>query len=570
MKLIITYLKRHMGIFLLSMTFLIMEAVADLLQPTFMSFIVDEGVENADVKRILFYGGIMLIIAAVGAVSAVMRNKFASRTSQTIGKEIRRDMYKNVQKLSLENIDRLQPASIITRITNDVTQIQDFVNSLMRIMVKAPITGIGAITLIIIQTPRQAPVMVVILIIVSIFIVGNIKIGYPKFSVVQKMLDKLNGVTREFLSAVRVVKAFRAEDEETEKFDAASIDLAEANTAAMRVMAVFNPLISLTVNFGIVLLLWISGNKDASHIGRIMASVNYMTQVLFAVNMISMVINNAVRAIASAERIDEVLDEKPSQKKADNPLVPEIKGEVKFENVSFAYKGCHKEAIKNINVTVEAGTTLGIIGPTGSGKSTLINLVPRFYDATEGRVLVDGCDVTQIDEKHLREKIAVVPQKALLFTGTIEENLRWGRKEASKEEIEEAVKIACADEFIEKSEKGFDTLLGQGGVNLSGGQKQRLSLSRALLRKPKILILDDCTSALDAETESKVLSGLNGLEKMTVLLISQRISTVMRADKIMCIDEGCVMGIGTHDELIKSCDTYKAIYESQIGGGIDG
>lgn len=588
MKLILRYLKNHLGIFLCSMLFLTMEALADLLQPTFMSFIVDEGVENADVSIILHYGLIMLGIAAVGAVSAVMRNLFASRTSQTIGMEIRRDMYAHVQGLSLENIDRLQPASIITRVTNDVTQIQEFVNGLMRIMVKAPITGIGAITLIILRTPKQAPVIGVILVIAGIFIFGNIKIGYPRFGIVQKKLDGLNNVTREFLSSIRVVKAFRAEDEETEKFEATSLDLAGANTSALRVMAVFSPLISLTVNFGIVLLLWISGSADASHIGRIMASVNYMTQVLFSLNMISNVINNAVRAMASSERIEEVFTEQPAQALPENPETPSDFRSVDFENVSFTYAGCPRESLSDVNISIAPGETIGIIGPTGSGKSTLVNLVPRFYDATKGVIRIGGIDVTHIDETLLRDNIAIVPQKALLFTGTIKENIMWGRDDASDDEVREAAGIACATEFIENSANGYETMLGQGGVNLSGGQKQRLSLARALLRKPKILILDDCTSALDAATEHAVLNGLatlgrpagtqarsadgpdreagTGAAALTILLISQRISTVMRADRILCLDDGHVQGFGTHDELMKNCETYRNIYDSQIGG----
>lgn len=566
MKLILRYLKKHLWIFIISTLFLTMEAMADLLQPTFMSYIVDEGVKNSSMEKIGFYGVIMLIIALIGAFSAVMRNLFASKTSQTIGKELRSDMYKNVQALSLENIDRLQPASIITRITNDVSQVQDFINSLMRMMVKAPITCVGAIILIIVQTPRQAPVMGGIIIIVSILIVCNIRFGYPKFGIVQRKLDRLNSNAREFLSGVRVVKAFRAEDEETSKFTFSSEELARANTEALSVMAVFSPFINLTVNFGIVLLLFIAGGKDASHIGRLMASVNYMTQVLFAVNMISNVINNAVRAIASSERIEEILEEKPSLKSTENPKDVDLKGSIAFKNVSFSYHNSPAVALCDIDFEIKGGTTLGIIGPTGSGKSTLVNLVPRFYDVTKGSISIGGVDVREALETTLREKIAVVPQKALLFTGTIKENLLWGRDNATDEEIEEAVRIACADEFIGKTELGYDTKLGQGGVNLSGGQKQRLSLARALLRKPDILILDDCTSALDAGTEAKVLKGLASMKDMTVLLISQRVSTVMGADCILCLDKGKVCGFGTHEELLNGSDTYRDIYKSQIGG----
>ncbi len=567
MKLVLKYLKRHLGIFLLSTFFLTVEAMADLLQPTFMSYIVDRGIAEADARLILTYGLLMLGVALTGALGAVMRNILATRTSLGISKELRRDLYDSVQSLSLENIDKLEPASLITRITNDVSQIQEFINSLMRMMVKAPITCVGAIVLIVVQTPRQAPIMGVILIIAAALIWCNIRIGYPKFGKVQQRLDRLNGVTREYLSSVRVVKAFRAEDEEAEKFTEASLELSEANTAALRIMAVFTPFINLAVNFGIVLLLWISEDQDSAEIGRLMASVNYMTQVLFAVTMIANIINVAVRAMASAGRIEEVFAETPAQKKPEHPLFPDIRGEIVFDDVSFAYAGAGSESLSHISLTIPAASTVGIIGPTGSGKTTLVNLVPRFYDAAAGSIRIDGCDVTQIDETHLREAVAVVPQKALLFSGTIRDNLRWGRRDASDEEIEHAASIACADSFVRAMPDGYDTVLGQGGVNLSGGQKQRLSLARALVRKPKILILDDCTSALDAATEASVLHGLETLGGgVTVLLISQRIATVRRADFILCMDNGTLCGYGTHDELMKTCAAYREIYDSQIGG----
>ena len=355
MKLILTYIRKHFVIFMLSTFFLALEAFCDLLQPTFMSYIVDDGVRNADIRRITLYGLIMIGIALCGAFCAVMRNRFASRTSQTVGKELRRDMYRSVQRLSMENIDRLQPASIITRITNDVTQVQEFINSMMRMMVKAPLTCIGAVVLIMLQTPAQAPLIAAIVLATALLIFGIMKIGYPRFGMVQKKLDRLNGVTREYLSAVRVVKAFRAEEEEAEKFEEASTELSAANVSALRAMAVFSPLINLTVNFGIVLLLWISRNQQSAEIGRLMASVNYMTQMLFSVTMISNSFHTAVRAAASSARIKEVLDETPAQRMPDCPLKPEIKGDVRFEHVSFSYAGAGKESLLDVNLQISSG-----------------------------------------------------------------------------------------------------------------------------------------------------------------------------------------------------------------------
>lgn len=569
MRLIFGYIRRHLSLFLTAIFFLTIEAAADLLQPAMMERVVDDGVKTADVGQILRYGAVMVAIAAVGAVGAVLRNIYASRTSQTISREIRSDLYRKVQALSLENIDHLQPASIITRITNDVTQVQEFVNGCMRIMAKTPITCIGAMVLLALQTPWQIPVMAAILLVAGVFIFANIRLGYPRFGVMQQRLDQLNKVSREFLSSVRVVKAFRAEEGEERKFAGASQSLAGATTSAMEVMAVFAPLINLTVNLGIVLLLWQSRSSN-TEIGHLMASVNYMTQILFSLGMVSNILNNAARAAASARRIGEILEEVPAQQAGKARPAASWQGEVVFSDVSFTYGGAGKDALHHVSFRAAPGETIGIIGPTGSGKSTLVNLVPRFYDATGGTVTVDGVDVTRADEKSLRSAVAVVPQKALLFSGTILENLRWGRADASREEVEAAAKMACAHDFVMAARQGYDTVLGQGGVNLSGGQKQRLALARALVRRPRVLILDDCTSALDAETEAKVLEGLRQMEGVTVLLISQRIAAVRRADRVLCLEDGEVRGFGTHRELMASCPTYQAIYASQIGGDSNG
>ena len=492
MKLILHYIGRHKRMFFTALFFLSLETMADLLQPTFMSYIVDNGVEKQDVGQILRYGAMMLGIAAMGALGAVMRNIFATKTSQRISMEMRADIYRRVLGLSFENIDRLAPASIITRITNDVTQIQNFINGSMRILMKAPITCIGAIALIVLRTPKQIPMLIVILCVSFCLIAGNMMMGYPRFGRLQRCLDRLNNVSREFLASIRVVKAFGGQAREEEKFNDAAGEFTRAGISAMRVSAVFAPLINLTVNVGIVVLLWISQDQDSREIGRLMASVNYMTQVLFALGFVSSILNIAVRATASANRVEEVLREIPAQE--NGTASGESAGVVRFDQVSFTYAGAARPSVEDLTFTVHAGETLGIIGPTGCGKTTLVNLVPRFYDAQVGSVEVDGLDVQDWDMDDLRRMIGVAPQKPLLFSGTIAENLRWANENASEEEVRAAARIACADEFVSSFPDGYDTLLGQNGVNLSGGQKQRLSLARALLKQPKILILDDCTS----------------------------------------------------------------------------
>ena len=570
MKLILHYVERHKRMFFTALFFLSIETLADLLQPTFMSYIVDNGVEQQDVGQILRYGAMMLGIAAMGALGAVMRNIYATKTSQRISMELRGDIYQKMLGLSFENIDRLAPASIITRITNDVTQIQNFINGSMRILMKAPITCIGAVALIVLRTPQQIPMLIVILCVSSCLIAGNMMLGYPRFGKLQRCLDKLNDVSREFLFSIRVVKAFGGQVREEAKFHDAAEDFTRAGISAMRVSAIFAPLINLTVNVGIVVLLWISQDQDSGEIGRLMASVNYMTQVLFALGFVSAILNIAVRATASANRVEEVLREVPAQKNG-TEITEKSAGAVSFNHVSFTYAGAAGPAVEDITFTAHPGETVGIIGPTGCGKSTLIQLVPRFYDAQRGVVAVDGLDVREWDMDALRQKIGVAPQKPLLFSGTIAENLRWAKEDATDGEMQAAARIACADGFICSFPDGYDTRLGQNGVNLSGGQKQRLSLARALLKKPNILILDDCTSALDATTEAAVLSGLREHARdTTVLLISQRISTVMRADRVLCLEDGRVWGFGTHQELMETCDTYQAIYASQIGGGHHG
>ncbi len=568
MKLIISYIRRHLMGFCLAILFLVIESFCDLMQPMMMSKIVDDAVASGNATLVLKLGMMMLGIALIGAAGAVGRNYFAGHISQTIGKEMRSELYRKIQSFSFENIDHLETASLITRITNDVAQIQNFINGCMRILVKAPIICIGAIGFIIIQTPAQIPVVVCILVIATVLIIGNMKLGYPRFRKVQIKLDALNDVSRSYLNLVRVVKAFGQEEQEKERFGEVADELAVANQSAMRVNAVFNPLISLVVNLGIVVLLWTAGYEGRDiEIGKLMASVNYMTQVLFALGMVSNILNNMIRANASASRVKEVLEEVPAMIETTKDREIDLVEGISFEDVSFHYPSTKEYTLEHITFHIPRGKTCGIIGSTGSGKTTLIQLLLRFYDTTGGKIKVGKQDVKEVKLKALREKMALVSQKALLFSGTIESNLRWGQPEVSEEKLKEAIRISQCEGFIADLDQGLQTVLGQGGINLSGGQKQRLSLARALVKDPEILILDDCTSALDATTEAKVLQGISAYAKgMTTFLITQRISTVMKADYILCLENGKLVGKGTHEELMEKCSIYQEIYESQIGG----
>lgn len=567
---------------LTAVSFLSIETVADLLQPTLMSMVVDDGVANRDLNRVLMWGAVMLAVAAVGALGAVTRNIFASRAAQLIGRDIRSDAYRTVMSLSCDQVDRLQPGAIITRITNDVVQIQNFAQGLMRIMLKAPITCVGAIVLIVVQVPGQLPVVIMLLAVSGVLIWCNMAASFPRFLAVQRALDRLGTVSREFLRSVRVVKAFGMEREESGRFGASAGDFAQANIAAQRVNAVYGPLINLTVNLGIVALLWLSRATDPWRIGALMASMNYMTQVLFALGRVSMILNSAVRASASARRIQEIFDQPaasdaaagtqtdPARDSRPSGGPDDGRGDgsgsgLRFDHVTFAYANSPRPALTDVSLAVPEGGTLGIIGPTGSGKSTLVSLLPRFYAPQSGRILWNGRDIAGMDVERLRADIALVPQKPVLFTGSVRSNLLWGDPDAGDERLERACREACADEFVRELPGGYGAPIGQGGVNLSGGQKQRLSLARALIRTPRMLILDDCTSALDAITERRVLDHVAALRGLTVLLISQRIATVRRCDRIAVMHGGRIAAVGTHAELMATCPQYQAIYASQVG-----
>lgn len=566
------YINRYKKQFFIALTFLILETVGDLIQPTIMSWIIDKGVRKGDMNYVLKLGGLMFIMTALGATCAVIRNIVSSKVSQSFGADLREDLYIKIQGFSFDNIDEFQDASLITRLTNDVNQIQNFSHGMMRVFVKAPVLGIGAIIMAFILNPKMALILLGVVPVVSAIIAVNLKISYPIFTRIQKALDKVNGVMREYLAGIRVVKAFNRFNYERERFKTVNRDLKDVTLKGMRIVAIFHPLVALSVNIGIVLVLWTGGlrvNVGSMEVGKIMAFINYMTQVLFALMIMTRVLNMFIRAKASAERIGEVFEAENTILIKDNPAqISNEEGRLEFNNVHFKYHLDSGYVLNSIDFSANPGETLAIIGSTGSGKSTLINLIPRFYDVVEGEVRIDGIDVKEFNPNELREKIAIVPQKVLLFTGSIKDNIKWGDEKASDEEVEEVAKIAQAHDFIISFNEGYDTYLGQGGVNLSGGQKQRVSIARALIKKPSILILDDSTSAVDLITERKIRKGLKEyLKDTTTILIAQRITSVMDADKVLVMDKGRIVGVGAHEELLKTCEVYQDIYYSQIGKG---
>ena len=573
MKFLSKYIKKYWKSFSIAVLFLTFEAISDLMQPTIMAKIIDKGVVNRDIHYVLKMGGVMLLITALGAISASARSVIASIVSQNFGTELRSDLFKKVQTLSFTNLDRFNRASLITRLTNDVTQVQVFVNGLMRIFVKSPLLAIGGLVMATRLNLHLSIVLAVVVPIVALLIVLNLRLGFPLFSKVQQALDRVNSVMREYLSGVRVVKAFNRFDVEIGKFAKANDQFKDQSITAGRLMATFSPAIMLTVNLGIVAVLWMGGLGVESgniQVGHIIAFTNYMTQILFSLMVISMVFNMFVRAKASAGRINEVfLQENGTivETQAASPHHGQETGRIDFEDVTFSYEGTSGEPIlKNIDLTILPGETVGIIGSTGSGKSTLVGLIPRFYDVTSGTIKVDGQDISKLKPQLLRDQIAIVPQKNILFTGTVADNIRWGKDDATDVEVRTAAMIAGADDFIAASPEGYETKIGQGGVNFSGGQKQRISIARALVKRPNILILDDSTSAVDVATEAKIKTALKKYAKgLTCILIAQRITSIIDADKIVVLDHGELVGVGTHRELLSDCRVYQEIYQSQMG-----
>lgn len=570
MKYFMKYMKKYWKLFSISILLLTFEAFCDLMQPTLMANIIDKGIAGKNISYIVHTGSIMLAITAVEAIAASLRNVTSSHVAQKFSAELRLDLFTKIQSLSFENLDHFDNASLITRLTNDVTQIQNLVTGLMRIFVKAPLLFIGSMIMAVRLNPNLSVIFFAVIPVVIILIFVNLRIGYPVFMKVQKALDGLNAVMREYLSGVRVVKAFNNYRYEVTRFEKANSEQAEISTTSMRIMAFFFPFTALAVNAGIVAVLWFGGvqvSQGTMHVGQIVAFISYMTLILFSLMMISFVFATFVRAKASLERIVEIFSEEDSMRYAHNTAPAGVKGKIDFEKVGFSYSGyCGDPILKNITFSCSTGETVAIIGSTGSGKSSLINLIPRFYDSCAGSIKIDDVDIKVIDIKELRNKIALVPQKTVLFTGTVLDNIKWGKQDASMEEVVKASMAAQVHGFVSSFPDGYDTILGQGGVNLSGGQKQRLAIARALIKSPEILILDDCTSSVDVVTESKIRESLKEyFGKLTCLIVAQRITSVINADKIVVLDKGEIEGAGTHHQLMETCEVYRDIFHSQIG-----
>lgn len=569
MNFLYKYFKKYYKMFFLAVGCVMLEVLCDLLQPTLMSIIIDNGISTNDMSMVLKYGFIMIGVSIFGAFIAINRNRFATTVAQDFGADLRLDVFNKIQSFDFDNIDKFERGSLITRLTNDITNIQNFIYGLMRIFVRAPLLAIGCIIMSIRLDLKMALIVLTIVPIVGGLIYLNLRYGYPYFLKVQRAIDKVNGVIREYLRGVRVVKAFNRFDFEEERFENVNDDLTCKSIASMRFMAVFNPIITLIVNIAIAIIIWSGAtrvNLGTIQVGKVVDFTNYMTQLLFALMSTTMIFSSLIRAKTSSERINEIfLEENNIKEIKDKTYNSSEKGNIKYENVTFSYKGLKGDPIiDDISFTLERGMTLGIVGSTGSGKTTLVNLIPRFYDAKLGKILIDGIDIRNYTFEELRAKISIVPQKTVLFSGTIKENIRWGKEDATDDEIVEVCKIADADSFISGFNKGYDSIIGQGGSNLSGGQKQRIAIARALIKRPEILILDDSTSALDTDTEYRIRKSLKEYSKdMTTILIAQKVSSVINADKIIVLDHGKIVGEGTHDELMSNCETYKDIYKSQ-------
>lgn len=562
------YLKYYKLQVTIGPVFKLLEAVFELIVPLIMANIIDIGVKNGDTNYIAKQGVLLVILGVTGLLSALICQYSASFASQGVGTILRRDLFHHINTLSHKEIDIIGTPSLITRMTSDINQIQLAVAMLIRLVIRAPFLVVGAMIMASTVSLKLSVIFFGAAVLIGLTLYIIMSKSVPFFKTIQKRLDRISLISRENLRGNRVIRAFARQDEEEEKFSKAAQELTDASISAGRISVLLSPLTCIITNIAIALIIWFGGmnvNMGELSQGDIIALVNYMTQIMLAMVVVADLVVIFTRASASAARINEIFETKTSvtEEKAEKNPAAENDNAIEFRNVSFSYG--EGEALKNVTFSIKKGETLGIIGGTGSGKSTFVNLIPRFYDATKGQVLVNGIDVKKYETETLREKIGVVAQKTVLFKGSLRKNMQWGKEKATDDEIIKALKIAQSWDFVEKLPGKLDFDVAQGGKNFSGGQRQRLTIARALVKQPDILILDDSFSALDFATDANLRKELKEQTKgMTVVIVSQRASTIRNADKIVVLDEGECVGIGTHQELYKNCSEYREICLSQL------
>lgn len=574
---VLRYLKPYWLFALLCPLAMILEVSMDLLQPTLMSDIVDNGIlgdaaADENLRYVLITGLKMLVFSLIGCFGGIASAAFGTAAAQKMGNDLRKDAFAKVMHMSFQQTDKFTTGSLVTRLTNDITAIQEFVAMSLRMFVRTGMQFIGGIAVILTLNVNFGIVLVISLPVQLIAVAIIMKKASPLFSIVQSRLDKVNSVVQENVSGARVVKAFTREEYEINRFDNANTDLMTTNLKVQKLLATLNPILMIIMNASVIAIIMIGGfqvEAKAMQVGEVMAAVTYITQILMSVMMVGMMFQQVSRSAASMKRVNEVLSTNPVISDGNKSADSDNSGTVEFRNVGFSYPGSSgKPVLFGIDLKVGKGLMIAILGSTGCGKTSLVNLVPRFYDATNGDVLVDGVNVKDYDVDTLRSKIGVVLQKSELFSGTVAENIRWGCETATDEEVKTAAKIAQAEEFIDGFNDGYDTMISEKGASLSGGQKQRMAIARAIIKKPEILIFDDSTSALDLSTEAKLHKALReNLSGVTVIMIAQRIASVMRADKIAVLENGSICAFGTHKELMESSSVYRDIYYSQMKQG---
>ena len=570
MRKLLKYLKGYEKESIIGPLFKMLEASFELIVPIVMAHIIDVGIKNQDQNYIIRCAMILVVLGVLGLASSLTAQYFAAKAALGFGTALRKDLFHHINSLSYTEIDKLGTSALITRMTSDINQAQSGVNMVLRLFLRSPFIVIGAFIMAFTISPKVTIIFMIAIPILAFIIYGVIAITIPIYKKVQRQLDVVSKKTRENLVGVRVIRAFRRQESEKQAFLETSDRLYDKQVVAGKISALLNPLTYVVVNLAIVAIIWNGGKQVERGIitqGDVIALVNYMTQILLALVALSNLIISFTKATASAGRINEVFELTSTLIDDNNTERPiqETEYRIEFNDVDFAYEGSKETAISKLNLKVKAGESVGIIGGTGSGKSTLVHLIPRFYDVTKGEVLVDGENVKEYPFSQLRSKIGMVPQRAVLFKGTIRQNMQWGKDNATDEEIWKALEIAQAKEFVEQKSDGLDTMVSQGGTNLSGGQRQRLTIARALVGNPEILILDDSASALDFATDAKLRKAIaHDINECTVFIVSQRASSIRHCDQIVVLDDGNVVGIGTHEQLLETCEVYQEICNSQV------